>query len=230
MFKRIQVNPDEFNGEPTIRDTGVLLSDILKALADGDKADVYRQFPQLEVDDLREALLYSADLIAAAALEDEPETDPDLTAAQIIHQQNQRHIDLAMLHPETTPAYSLQDGATEEELMQVTTFQLEWLKANSQPPLTPEEGWYFGKRQVARAKQGITHLDKEIETLDDHLDAIDELRTEQGDEMVDMDELARMSVKADLLDTKREELDQLRQVMATQLNVYDAIEFTWKPL
>jgi len=65
-FDRITCNPQRLNGQPCIRDLRMTVRRVLDALAlYPDRAEFFRQYPELEEEDVRQALAY-----AAASLED----------------------------------------------------------------------------------------------------------------------------------------------------------------
>jgi len=65
-FVRITSDPQKMNGQPCIRNLRLTVRRVLEALATyPDRKALRREYPELEDDDIREALEY-----AAAALED----------------------------------------------------------------------------------------------------------------------------------------------------------------
>lgn len=66
MFERITRNPDILNGQPCIRNLRISVKRVLEIMAlYGDREELFREYPELEENDLKEALGY-----AAAVLED----------------------------------------------------------------------------------------------------------------------------------------------------------------
>jgi len=66
QFDRITSDPEIVNGQPCIRGTRLTVRRVLDALAVyPDRAELRRQYPQLEDEDIRQALAY-----ASAAIED----------------------------------------------------------------------------------------------------------------------------------------------------------------
>jgi len=66
MLDRITVNPDRLNGQPCIRDLRLTVRRVLEALAVyPSRDDLRREYPELEDEDIRQALEY-----AAASLDD----------------------------------------------------------------------------------------------------------------------------------------------------------------
>ena len=65
-FDRIIINPKRMNGQPCIRDLRLTVRRVLEVLAlYPDRAELRREYPELEEEDIRQALAY-----AAASLED----------------------------------------------------------------------------------------------------------------------------------------------------------------
>ena len=63
---RITTDPARMNGEPCIRDLRLTVRRVLQALATyPDRADLKREYPELEEEDIRQALAF-----AAASLDD----------------------------------------------------------------------------------------------------------------------------------------------------------------
>ena len=63
---RITINPERMNGQPCIRDLRITVRRVLDALAlYPDRNQLRREYPELEDEDIRQALAY-----AAANLED----------------------------------------------------------------------------------------------------------------------------------------------------------------
>ena len=64
---RITVNPARMNGQPCIRDLRVTVRRVLELVAlYPQRAELFREFPELDEEDIRQALTY-----AAANLEDQ---------------------------------------------------------------------------------------------------------------------------------------------------------------
>jgi uncharacterized protein (DUF433 family) len=65
-FDRITSKPERLNGQPCVRDLRLTVRRVLEALATyPDRAELLREYPELEPEDIRQVLAY-----AAAALED----------------------------------------------------------------------------------------------------------------------------------------------------------------
>src|SRR5437588_12768257 len=63
-FDRITVNATRMNGEPCIRDLRLTVRRVLEALAIyPDRAELKREYPELEDEDLRQALTFAAALV-----------------------------------------------------------------------------------------------------------------------------------------------------------------------
>lgn len=61
MFDRITTNPRRLNGEPCIRDLRLSVRRVLQALATyPDRSELKREYPELEEEDIRQALAYAA--------------------------------------------------------------------------------------------------------------------------------------------------------------------------
>jgi uncharacterized protein (DUF433 family) len=61
MFDRITVNPTKLNGQPCIRDLRLTVRRVLEALAIyPDREELKREYPELEEEDIRQALAYAA--------------------------------------------------------------------------------------------------------------------------------------------------------------------------
>jgi len=64
---RIKINPNRMNGQPCIRDLRITVRRVLEALSlYPDRAELKKEYPELEDEDIRQALAY-----AAASLEDQ---------------------------------------------------------------------------------------------------------------------------------------------------------------
>ena len=60
--ERISIDPTRRSGKPCIRDTRITVYDILEYLGSGMSYEqILRDFPELETDDIRAALLFAAD-------------------------------------------------------------------------------------------------------------------------------------------------------------------------
>ena len=66
MLDRITVNPARMNGQPCVRDFRLTVRRVVQLVAlYPDRAELRREFPELEDEDIRQALVY-----AAASLDD----------------------------------------------------------------------------------------------------------------------------------------------------------------
>ena len=66
QLDRITWNPNQMNGQPCIRGMRLTVRRVVEAVAlYSDRADLFRNYPELEADDVRQALAF-----AAANLED----------------------------------------------------------------------------------------------------------------------------------------------------------------
>ena len=60
-FKRITCDPKRMNGQPCVRQLRLTVRRVLEAVATyPDRRDLQREFPELEAEDIREALAYAA--------------------------------------------------------------------------------------------------------------------------------------------------------------------------
>ncbi len=60
-FSRITVDPKRMNGQPCIRNLRVTVRRVVEAVAlYPDRAELKREYPELEQEDIREALAYAA--------------------------------------------------------------------------------------------------------------------------------------------------------------------------
>ena len=66
LLNRITVSPDVLVGKPTIRGMRISVEQILAALAAGvPDQEFLEDYPMLELDDIRAALLYARDIVAS---------------------------------------------------------------------------------------------------------------------------------------------------------------------
>jgi uncharacterized protein (DUF433 family) len=69
LLNRITVDPNVLVGKPTIRGLRISVEQILRALAAGVPAeDLLVDYPELELEDIRAALAYAAELVAEEQL------------------------------------------------------------------------------------------------------------------------------------------------------------------
>jgi uncharacterized protein (DUF433 family) len=65
LLSRITVDPEVMVGKPVIRGLRITLEQILKALAGGvSEAEVLEEYPELEPQDIKAALLYATELVS----------------------------------------------------------------------------------------------------------------------------------------------------------------------
>lgn len=58
---RIKINPERMNGQPSIRDLRLTVRRVVELVAlYPDRDELYREFPELEEEDVRQALLYAS--------------------------------------------------------------------------------------------------------------------------------------------------------------------------
>lgn len=63
-FTRITVNPNQMGGVPCIRGLRIPVSTVVGMVADGmTEAEILHAFPDLEPEDIREALRYAAEAV-----------------------------------------------------------------------------------------------------------------------------------------------------------------------
>jgi uncharacterized protein (DUF433 family) len=66
-FERITIDPACMKGQPCIRDLGVTVRRVVESAASQpDRAAIKREFPQLEDDDIAQALGYAAAMVERA--------------------------------------------------------------------------------------------------------------------------------------------------------------------
>jgi len=64
LFDRITIDPEIMVGKPTTRGMRITVEQILKSLAGGlTTKDVLADYPELEEEDIRVALLYASELV-----------------------------------------------------------------------------------------------------------------------------------------------------------------------
>lgn len=63
-MRKIVINPDICNGQPTFEGTRIAVQTVLEFLGTGDSPeDVVREYPALSLEDVREALRFSSRLM-----------------------------------------------------------------------------------------------------------------------------------------------------------------------
>jgi uncharacterized protein (DUF433 family) len=63
-FTRITINPKQMGGVPCIRGLRIPVSTVIGMIADGmAEEEVLRSFPDLQLEDIREALRYAAEAV-----------------------------------------------------------------------------------------------------------------------------------------------------------------------
>ena len=64
MLERISIDPSVMNGQPCVRGTRITVKRVLYVLAEGrSREEIYKDFPRLDDEDIRQALLYAADSV-----------------------------------------------------------------------------------------------------------------------------------------------------------------------
>ena len=67
ILDRVVVNPARMNGQPTVRDLRLTVKRVVELVAlYPDRAELYREYPELTEEDIQQALAY-----AAASLDDQ---------------------------------------------------------------------------------------------------------------------------------------------------------------
>ena len=65
LLQRIGINPDVMVGKPVIQGTRIPVELIVRMLAQGiSESEILKEFPRLEPDDIRAALVYAAYVLA----------------------------------------------------------------------------------------------------------------------------------------------------------------------
>ncbi|MCC6329237.1 MAG: DUF433 domain-containing protein [Acidobacteria bacterium] len=60
-FDRITIDQNRMNGQPCVRQLRLTVRRVVEAVATyPDRADLFREYPELEPEDIREALAYAA--------------------------------------------------------------------------------------------------------------------------------------------------------------------------
>ncbi len=63
-FRRITIDPNQMDGVPCLRGLRIPVATVVGMVADGmTEADILRAYPDLEPDDIREALRYAAEAV-----------------------------------------------------------------------------------------------------------------------------------------------------------------------
>ena len=61
ILERISINPTRMNGQPSIRDLRLTVRRVLEILAlYPDRDELFREYPELEAEDIRQALEFAA--------------------------------------------------------------------------------------------------------------------------------------------------------------------------
>lgn len=68
-FKRITINPLQMGGKPCIRGLRIPVATVVGMVADGmNEAEILGDYPDLEAEDIREALRYAAEAVREGEL------------------------------------------------------------------------------------------------------------------------------------------------------------------
>lgn len=63
-YKRITIDPDQMDGEPCIRNLRIPVATIIGMLAEGmSEKEILDAYPDLELEDIREALRFASELL-----------------------------------------------------------------------------------------------------------------------------------------------------------------------
>jgi len=63
-LERISIDPSVMNGQPCVRGTRITVKRVLYLLAEcRNREEIFKDFPRLEDEDIRQALLYAADSV-----------------------------------------------------------------------------------------------------------------------------------------------------------------------
>ena len=222
-FDRITTKHDFDGPEPRIRDLDVSIIDVLETLADDVSIEaVIKEYPELDAADIQEVLSYTATLMRHVLVPSRSLPDKESYVASQI----------ALNNPSTKAAYHLYDAEDEDEpLADITAFELEFLKSQMMEPSEKDEGWYFSKEALVKIPLHIKAMHEAIEDVDEQSDELEEkIEAEKIASAGDQERLAKLVAKAELLETKVEELEALYQVMKDALEDYDAFEITWKEI
>jgi len=64
LLSRIEINPEVMVGKPTIRGLRITVEHVLQSLSAGlNASELLEEYPELESDDIRAALLYAAERV-----------------------------------------------------------------------------------------------------------------------------------------------------------------------
>jgi uncharacterized protein (DUF433 family) len=63
-LERISIDPAVMNGQPCVRGTRITVKRVLYVLAEcGNREEIFKDFPRLDDEDIRQALLYAAESV-----------------------------------------------------------------------------------------------------------------------------------------------------------------------
>ena len=69
-YDRITVNPDQMGGQPCVRNMRLTVRRVLEAIATyPDRADLLREYPELEEEDIRQILEFAAANLSDSTLD-----------------------------------------------------------------------------------------------------------------------------------------------------------------
>ena len=222
-FDRITTEHDFDDSHPRIRELDVTVADLLDALAlDLTAGAVKNAYPELEDEDIEEALQFASDLIRRA-----------FTGSRRLGA-NQSYLasQIALNNPSVKEKCHLYDAEDDEEpLADITAFQLEFLKSQMMEPTEKDEGWYFSKEALSAMPLHIKAMHDAIDDIDEESEELEEkIEAEKFPSAADQERLAKLVAKAELFETKVEELENLFKIMKGALEDYDAFEIMWKDI
>ena len=220
---RITIEHDFDDPQPRIRDLDVPVPEVLELLArELDTDTVITEHPEIEEPDIKEALLYAAALMRRALSGTRGLPDRESYVASQI----------ALNNPSTKEAYQLFDAEEDDDpLADITAFELEFLKSQMSEPSEPDEGWYFSKEALAKMPLHIKAMHDAIDDVDEQAEDLEEkIENDKIPSAGDQERLAKLVTKAELLESKADELEELYKVMKEALEDYDAFEITWKAI
>ena len=115
--------------------------------------------------------------------------------------------------------------------MRLTAFQMEYLKNSIDEPEDEDEGYFFTDDMQASIAFDLDQLENTLEAVEKRIEEIEKQREKDGhDENIDLDELARLAVRSELLEQKCDELVALDNTLVPRLGDYEAYEISWKAL
>jgi uncharacterized protein (DUF433 family) len=145
-FDRITQDPNVLDGLPTIRDTGITVSELVKALMGGKTADeVLAEQPHLESEDVTQALMRGVrDLLAAMSLVG-LDLRNHLTSIQVSGMVHNKKFDDLTAEARTDLIDSIMQSTSDaKERLWDYTLWAEWIYDSSRPTITE----YFERKTL----------------------------------------------------------------------------------